>query len=116
MTKQDTQNNPSVDLEGVPECFHEVVRTYGRAAFDIVMMTGLAQEALAVVAEQAYKHSSKRLQVAMATLGQAYNRISSLCIEKAGLSQETLSACEAAIKAAFVAEPPSEAPRIHLLH
>lgn len=114
MTAPDTGTKPELNTncDGVQECYHSIIQTYGREAFDLVMMTGLAQQGLSVVMEQAQKYSSRKLAAAGNMLGASYNTISNHYLQLSGISQETLAAVEQEIQRAFAAE----APRVQLLH
>ncbi len=82
------------DLSDIPECFHEVVRKYGRDMFATVFNAGMAQHAVEVLAALVEKHRSTHGAHAVKMISAAFNQASNTLITEKGWDAETLAQCD----------------------
>jgi len=82
------------DLSDIPECFHEVVRKYGRDMFATVFNAGMAQVALETLSAFVTKHQSAHSAHALRVLGNAFNQASNTLIVSKGWDRGTLAECD----------------------
>ena len=87
-----------LDLES---CFRPVAAQYGREMFALVYNAGMAGQAVAVLAAQAQKHSSRSAAHAAGVVAQAFNHVSSALAVAKGWSPELLAQCDRDIGLAF---------------
>ena len=89
------------EMEGLDACFAEVVETYGRSMFALIMNAGLAQEGMTKLAAVIEKHQSRGGQAALQILGRAFNQLSNAYVQSQGWAPELLAQCERDIQRAY---------------
>ena len=72
---------PEESLADIEECFHPVVRQYGRAMFAVVINAGMAQQATQVLAQVLQNQHSKHGLHAVSMLANAFNQLSNAYVE-----------------------------------
>lgn len=83
------------DLSGIRECFHPVVREYGRTMFAFVYNAGMVQQAVGQIVQIAGGHP--QVMAAGRVLGDCFNVMGGQLGAAYGWTGERLGECEAAI-------------------
>lgn len=99
MNEKLCQAQPPEANADLPEYFRPVANRFGRPMFELVMGSGLAREAVGVLAQANQRVPA--LLNATGQLAQAYNTVSQMLVESEGWSAEMLGDCEREIKLAW---------------
>lgn len=89
--------NEADEFLDLPSCFRPVAATHGRELFELVLQTGLASQACAMLAQGL---NEQGVQV-LTNIANSFNIITNAYVEKQGWAEEQLAACDTAIKLAF---------------
>lgn len=83
------------EMEGAPRHFEEVIRTHGRAMFNLVYASGVAGHGHGLLAG-ATQHPEAR--TALRTLAEMHNIVAKELIKAKGWTQGDIDSCDAAIR------------------
>lgn len=85
----------------IDQIFAQVILKHSRGMFMLVYNSQMAAHAMQNAAQVADKHQSRKLQMALGILGEAYNHLSQGLIEASGWTPEQLGSCEQDILVVF---------------
>jgi len=101
LCKQCEEEEDAKRFAGLDRAFWPVARTYGLDMVALVYNAAMAQQAAAVLSEQAQKHNSRKALHALGVMTEAFNQVSNAMVLVKGWSPEMVAQCERDLQRAW---------------